>query len=242
MRLKLDGKNVVVTGGAQGIGRAIVESFLAEGANVIVADIQPKAEDLPSEIHYFQVDLTQEASISTFAENCLATVGNIDVLVNNAGITAPAPLEDLTSDSWQKVMKVNSDAVYMTSRAFYSQLKASKGNVITLASFAGKRGTLFGNNASYSTSKAAVIGFTRAMSVESAKFGVRFNAVAPGAVSTDLIKALTPEQQQKVTDLVPLSRYAEVEEVADLVTFMASSRCAYMTGEVVNLNGGLYLD
>ncbi|MGF1736244.1 SDR family NAD(P)-dependent oxidoreductase [Photobacterium satsumensis] len=242
MKLKLEGKNVVVTGGAQGIGQAIAESFLAEGATVIITDIQPRPEGLPSEVHYFQVDLTKEENILSLAENCLTAVGNVDVLVNNAGITEPAALEELTSESWQKVMKVNTDAVYMVSRAFYPQLKESQGNVVTLASFAGKRGTLFGNNASYSTSKAAVIGFTRAMSVEAAKFGVRFNAVAPGAVSTDLIKALTPEQQRKVTDLVPLERYAEVNEVADLVTFMASERCTYMTGEVVNLNGGLYLD
>ncbi len=172
----------------------------------------------------------------------LEAFGRIDVLVNNAGISEPAPIAATTPDSWRKVMAVNLDAVYLLSRAAMPALAETRGSIVSLASFAGKRGTLFGDNTSYSTSKAGVIGFTRSLAIEAARVGVRVNAVAPGPVATDLVKALTPDQLARVTGFVPLGRMAEPAEIADLILFLASPRASYITGEVVNVNGGLYMD
>ena len=246
MKLELNDKTVLVTGAARGIGLVTAAHFQAEGAHVMLADrdedgLRLALERLPG-CRSIAADLTGDRAAETVVGATLEAFGRIDVLVNNAGISEPAPIAATTPDSWRKVMAVNLDAVYLLSRAAMPALAETRGSIVSLASFAGKRGTLFGDNTSYSTSKAEIIGFTRSLAIEAARVGVRVNAVAPGPVATDLVKALTPDQLARVTGFVPLGRMAEPAEIADLILFLASPRASYITGEVVNVNGGLYMD
>ncbi|MBZ6077619.1 SDR family NAD(P)-dependent oxidoreductase [Microvirga puerhi] len=246
MLLELDGKVALITGAARGIGFETAKRFAAEGAQVMLADRDAQSlaaarESIPGSASAV-VDLTVESAAEELMQATLTAFGRLDVLVNNAGISEPAPIAQTTPDSWRRVMSINLDALYLLSRAAMPALANTKGTIVSLASFAGKRGTLFGDNTSYSTSKAGVIGFTRALAIEAARVGIRVNAVAPGPVATDLIKALSSDQLKRVTDFVPLGRMADTSEIADLILFLSSARAAYITGEVINVNGGLYMD
>ncbi len=243
--LDLRDRVALVTGAARGIGRAIAARLVAEGARTVLVDLDPGVKHAAASLSgtiAVVADLTAPGEPDRIVAHGVEACGGLDVLVNNAGVSEPAAIEQLEPESWRRVMAVNLDAAYALSRAAYPHLAERRGSIVNIASFAGKRGTLFGDNASYTTSKAGIIGLTRALAIEGASRGVRVNAVAPGPVATELMSALSDEQRDRVTSFIPLGRLAQPDEIADLVAYLAAPRAAYITGEVVNINGGLVMD
>jgi NAD(P)-dependent dehydrogenase (short-subunit alcohol dehydrogenase family) len=249
--MSLPSRVAIVTGAARGIGLAIVESLATAGVRCVIADIDgAEAESAAERLRAAgstcvaeAVDVSEEPQVVELMARVDAELGPVEILVNNAGISLPAPVEEMPIESWERVMAVNLRAAFLCAKhAFPPMKRAGWGRIVNIASFAGKRATLFGNNASYSASKAGVIGLTRALALEGAADGVTVNGVAPGIVETTLLTALTADQRQRLTGMVPLGRLAQPAEVAALVRYLVSDEAAYVTGEVVNINGGLYMD
>lgn len=251
MDLRLTDKIGLVTGAGQGIGRAIALSLSNEGATVAVNDIRPEtAERTAQEIRdhggraeAFAANVADYAEVEQMVRQIVASLGRIDILVNNAGTSAPAPIQDMTLEQWHRVMDVNLNGVFYCIKATYPlMMKQRYGRIVSIASFAGKRGTLFGDNVSYSTSKSAVMGLTVSLATEAARYGIAVNAVAPGIVETDLLEALPEEKRRRLAEYPLLKRLASVDDIARIVVFLASDATGYVTGEVIDVNGGLYLD
>jgi NAD(P)-dependent dehydrogenase (short-subunit alcohol dehydrogenase family) len=241
----------IVTGAARGIGLAIVEALAATGTRCVIADVDEDQAAAAAErvratgarCIAVTTDVSDEPQVEALMAHVGTEFGPTDVLVNNAGISLPAPVEQTPLQDWERVMAVNLRAAYLCSKhAFPGMKRTGWGRIVNIASFAGKRATLFGNNASYSASKAGVIGLTRALALEGAGHGVTVNGVAPGIVETTLLAALTTDQRERLTGMVPVGRLAQPAEIASLVRYLVSDEAAYVTGEVVNINGGLYMD
>jgi len=244
MNLNLEGKLAVVTGAARGIGAAIARGFVEEGATVLVVDMSDDVASIGSELdgESLVCDLTQSGTDKLVAATA-ERLGGASILINNAGISLPAPLPETSDDEWAAVMDVNLGVPFRLSRALWPQLSANDGAIVNLASFASKRSTLFGNNSSYVAAKHGVAGLTRAAAYEGATQGVRVNAIAPGVVDTDLIRSVhDADTRKKIKGFIPQNRFADVSEIADLVLFLASNRARHICGEVVNINGGLCMD
>tara|TARA_B100000900_G_scaffold108131_1_gene90009 strand:+ start:2376 stop:3110 length:735 start_codon:yes stop_codon:yes gene_type:complete len=244
MDLKLEGKLVVVTGAARGIGAETAKVFVQEGARVLLVDLNQEVEKLAFELggDSLVCDLTDKKAdikVSTTA----AKLGGVSVLVNNAGISKPLPFPEITDENWSEVMDVNLGIAFRLTRAMWPQLSKNKGSVVNLASFASKRSTLFGNNSSYVAAKHAISGLTRATAFEGAKQGIRVNAVAPGTVDTELIRSVhKPDARKKILKFIPQNRFADTSEIADVIAFLASPRASHICGEIVNVNGGMLMD
>ena len=242
MELMLKDKIVVVTGGASGIGKSIVDNFLSEGSIVISCDLAYKEESLKGNLLELPLTIDRQDHCVLLKEKIESQYNKLDVLVNNAGISRPSPVEDLTIEDWQKVLDVHMTAPFLLIKHLLPLLKRTKGNIINIASFAAKRSTLYGNNIAYTASKHGILGITHEMAIELAPMEIRVNAIAPGPVETEMIKAHPPERIAKIAQQIPLQRLAKPQEIASAVLFLASNVTAYITGECLNVNGGLYLD
>lgn len=243
MKLGLERKLTIVTGGAQGIGAAIAEGFAGEGAALLIVDRDSSVTTVAERLGGKAVvcDLADPIAAEQVAATA-AELGGASVLINNAGISKPAPVSDTAHDDWDAVMNVNASAGFRLIRALWPQLAANSGAVINITSFAAKRATLFGNNASYVASKHALAGLTRAAALDGALDSVRVNGIAPGVVNTDLVKLHDEATRQKIMAMIPQGRFADPAEIADLALFLASDRSRHICGEIVNINGGLYMD
>jgi len=244
MNLGLEGKLVVVTGAARGIGAAVAKGFKQEGASVLLVDSSKDVADVAESLGC--ESLVCDLSLAGATDSVAAAsekLGGAAILVNNAGISRPAPLQETTNEEWAAVMDVNLGVAFRLTRALWFQLSSHDGSIVNLASFASKRSTLFGNNSSYVVSKHGIAGLTRAAAFEGATQGVRVNAIAPGVVDTDLIRSVhDADARTKIMDLIPQARFADPSEIADLALFLASERAGHICGEVVNINGGLCMD
>ncbi|QBX99889.1 SDR family oxidoreductase [Rhodophyticola sp. CCM32] len=243
MELNLTSRLTVITGAARGIGAAAAEAFAAEAAHLLLVDRDPDVEDMAATLggNAYVGDLAEPGTAAEIA-SAAEPLGGAAILVNNAGISRPGALAEITDQDWAAVMDINVSAAFRLTRALWGQLQHHDGAVINLASFASKRSTLFGNNASYVASKHAIAGLTRAAAFEGAQTGVRVNAVAPGVVETDLVKLHDAETREKIRGFIPQNRYADPSEIADLILFLASARARHICGEVISINGGLYMD
>ena len=245
--MRLKSKTAIITGGASGFGKAIVQKFLAEGAKVVIADINEQAakslsNTLGSQTIAVQTDVSDGASVNSLKSYSVSEFGPIDIVVNNAGIThLPQPLEEVTEEEFDKVYKVNCKSVYLMSRAFIPDMKARRqGVILNIASTAGVSPRP--NLNWYNSSKGWMNTATRAMAIELASYGVRVNAVNPVAGETPLLSSFmgtdTPEMRQKFLATIPLGRFAVPGDIANAACYLCSDEASMVTGICMNVDGG----
>ncbi len=238
-------KICVVTGGARGIGKAIVDLFLSHGAKEVIA-CDVSAEDLKtfegSAIRPQQLDITDSTAVSAFAQKLEAELGRVDVLVNNAGITRDALIQNMTDQDWDAVIAVNLKGAFIMTRALAPiMMKAGSGSIVSIASVVGIDGNVGQTN--YAATKAGIIGMTKSWAKEFARKGalVRANAVAPGFINTPMIRTVPEKVIAAVKDKTVLKRLGEPEDIARAVLFFASDYSSFITGQVLRVDGGLIL-
>lgn len=245
--MTLQGKVAVVTGGSRGIGRAVASALAREGAAVTLCARNPdplkkvaaELEASGGQVLAVKADVAQAVEVDHLMEACVERFGSLSILVNNAGITRDNLLIRMRDDEWEEVLSGNLKGVFHCTRAaLRPMLKQRGGRIINLASVIGVMGNP--GQANYAAAKAGIIGLTKATAKEVASRGITVNAVAPGFIETDMTHALDPELQERIRAQIPLGRFGTPEEVADLVVFLASDRAAYITGQVIHINGGLW--
>jgi NAD(P)-dependent dehydrogenase (short-subunit alcohol dehydrogenase family) len=240
---RFDGKTGIVTGGARGIGRAIAQRLVREGARVMIADIdevaaQATATDLGDQVTPQRLDVTSEASWNTAVELAKSEWGKIDILVNNAGIAGrSAPVWEYGVDEWQQVIAIDLTGVFLGCRAVVpTMIETGYGRIVNISSVAGKEGNP--NAAPYSAAKAGVIGLTKSLAKEVATKGVIVNAITPAPIETDILKQISQAHIDYMLSRIPMGRIGQPEEVATLAAFLASDEVTFSTGAVFDLSGG----
>ncbi len=241
-------RTCLVTGASRGIGRAIATRLAAAGATVAInynasadaADtVLESVEDLGSDGMTVQADVADYQDVEAMAETVHEDLGDIDVLVNNAGINIDKKFEHLEPADWQRVLRVNLEGAFNVTSAFYGDLAAApEGRIINISSVNGERGSYGQSN--YSASKTGLVGFTRSLAAELAPQRTTVNVVAPGYTRTDMVEGMREDIKDRIKEQIPLDRFAEPREIAHTVSFLASDEARYITGEVLNVNGGLY--
>ncbi len=244
----LENKVAIITGGSRGIGEAIVIKFAESGANVAFTYVSSdeKAKALEEKLKTFGVNAKAYKSNAAIYEECEAMInevvkefGGLDICVNNAGISKDNLLLRMTPEQWDEVMTTNLKSVYnMTKQVIRPMMKARKGSIINMSSIIGMRGNA--GQSSYAASKAGIIGFTKSIAAELGSRNVRCNAIAPGFVETDMTHYLKEGDAAKsFLDKIPLGRFGQTSEIADVTLFLASDMSSYVTGQVISTCGGL---
>jgi len=243
----LKGKNVIITGGSRGIGRGIAEKFAQNGANIAFtcsklsassSELCENLEKLGVKVKAYASDASDYESALKLADDVINDFGSIDVLVNNAGITKDNLLMRMSEADFDKVMKVNMNSVFNNTKAVLSpMLKQKFGSIINLSSVVGVKGNPGQSN--YSASKAAIIGFTKSIALELGSRNIRCNAIAPGFIETEMTQALNNDQVNDWAESIPLKRTGQVDDIANTSLFLASDMSSYVTGQVINVCGGM---
>ena len=239
----LEGKTVLVTGAAGGIGRAIVKTLHSLGAVVGITDISKEALDafaseLKDRVFVFEADLTDAESIKELIKSAENQMGKIDILVNNAGITKDGLAMRMTDDQFKGVLDVNLIAPFMLMRAVMPfMMKRRYGRIINMASIVGVMGNA--GQANYCASKGGLIAMSKAVAAEMASRGVTVNCVAPGFVQTRMTDVLPDEVKAKMLSSIPLARLGQPQDIANAVAFLASEEAGYITGQTLHVNGGM---
>ncbi len=246
--MRLEGKVAVITGASRGIGRAIALEFAREGADMVV-NYRTRAEEAEKVVEEIRrmgrravavrADVSNPDQVEEMASTAFEEFGKVDVLVNNAGIIAKAPLEELTPDEWDRVISVNLNGVFYTMRSFGTRMiRQGGGSIVNIASVAGH--TPLEGGGAYSASKAGVIMLTRQAALEWGPKGIRVNAICPGPILTDMLRSeYTEEELRRRERLTPVGRLGVPEDVAKLAAFLASDDASYITGAVYDVDGGL---
>jgi NAD(P)-dependent dehydrogenase (short-subunit alcohol dehydrogenase family) len=242
-KIDLNGRIAVVTGGAQGFGRAITERFVESGAKVAIWDFdqalaEKTAKEIGNAVSAFKVDVSDLAAVEATRDATLKAFGKIDILVNNAGITGVnKTVWDIDLDDWRRVMRINLDGPFICCKAIVPAMIEKKyGRIVNIASIAGKEGNP--NAAHYSASKAGVIALTKSLGKELAGHDILVNAVTPAAAKTAIFNQMTQQHIDFMLSKIPKNRFVLVEELAAMVAWLASEDCAFSTGAVFDISGG----
>jgi 3-oxoacyl-[acyl-carrier protein] reductase len=246
---RLLNKVAIVTGGAQGIGKSIVEKLASEGANCVIVDVDLQtAQNTAKEVEekygvktlVFNVDVVNYQQVQSCVDETVTKFGKVDILVNNAGITKDNLIIRMTEEEWDKVLDVNLKGCFNFIKAVSKyMIKQKSGRIINIASVVG----LMGNpgQANYSASKGGLIALTKTVAKELASRNILVNAVAPGYIKTRMTEQLSEEQKKKLQEYIPLNRLGEPEDVANVVWFLCIEESSYITGQVISVNGGMYM-
>lgn len=247
--MSLTGKNALVTGASRGIGRAIAVELAKNGANIAISYVnnKDKADEVVNEIKGYGVkaiavkaDVSKEEEVLNMVKIVKESIGSIDILVNNAGINRDNLLMRMSTEDWDKVIDTNLKGTYLCSKALIrDMIKKKSGKIINITSVAGVAGNFGQTN--YSASKAGVIGFTKSLAKEVASRGINVNAIAPGLIETDMTLALKEDIRDSLVKNIPMGRLGTVQDIANIVIFLASEKSNYITGQVINVDGGMIM-
>jgi 3-oxoacyl-[acyl-carrier protein] reductase len=241
----LNGSIALVTGASRGIGRAIAERLVADGATVIgTATSDSGAQAISDYLQGSGEGKVLNVAVSDSMQALLTDInekyGSVDILINNAGITRDNLLMRMKDDEWQGIMDTNLTSIFKMSKAVLrGMMKKRKGRIINIGSVVGSTGNA--GQANYAAAKAGVIGFSKSMAREVASRGITVNVVSPGFIDTDMTKALTDDQKESIFKDIPANRLGDPKEIAATVGFLASDEAAYITGETIHVNGGMYM-
>ncbi|HCD36522.1 3-oxoacyl-[acyl-carrier-protein] reductase [Chlorobium phaeovibrioides] len=243
-----EGKTAVITGAARGIGQAIAWNLARGGADIVLCDIKEDwlaetAEGVKKagrKVWCFELNVTDADAVQKAFNDIADTTGRIDILVNNAGITRDGLLMRMSEEDWDAVLSVNLKGTFACTKAVSRiMMKQRSGSIVNIASIIGLMGNA--GQANYAASKGGVISFTKSVAKELASRNIRVNAVAPGFISSKMTDALSEDVRQKMLEAIPLSRFGSPDDVADVVSFLAGDHSAYITGEVINISGGMVM-
>ncbi|MGE5224078.1 MAG: 3-oxoacyl-[acyl-carrier-protein] reductase [Omnitrophica WOR_2 bacterium] len=247
--LSMEGRVAIVTGGSRGIGRTIAETLAKRGAQIVLADMQidlakTTAQEIASttgcRVTPVYVDVSNHNNAKEMVETAIAEFGHVDILVNNAGVTRDTLIMRMEESDWDLVLNVNLKGVFNCSKAVIRpMMKQRYGRIVNISSVSGLAGQVGQTN--YSASKAGIVGFTKALAREVASRQITVNAVAPGFVPTALTNDLPAELKDNFMKLIPLGRWASTQDIANAVAFLASDDASYITGQVLSVDGGMFM-
>jgi len=244
--MNFEGQTALITGAGRGIGKTIALKFALSGADTVLVDMNPEMVDVSKEIEGMnrkcltcQVDVTDLEAIYEMVNNIIEEMGEIHILVNNAGITQDNLFLRMKQKQWSKVIDVNLNGVFNVTKAVIrSMVKQRYGKIINISSVVGFSGNP--GQVNYSSTKSALVGFTKSLAREVGTRGVTVNAVAPGFIDTAMTQALNESQQEAILQQIPLGRMGDAGDIANAVAFLASKDASYITGTVLHVNGGMY--
>jgi 3-oxoacyl-[acyl-carrier protein] reductase len=246
---ELTGKVALVTGSSRGIGRACVLKLAEAGARVVInyfsqlesaREVQAQIEAAGGEALIIQADISQSDQVQAMFEQVMAHWGRLDILVNNAGITRDGLLLRMQTEDWDDVVSTNLRGLFnCTKRAAKIMLKQKSGKIVNLSSVVGQVGNE--GQANYATTKAGILGFTRSVALEMASRGISVNAVAPGYIESEMTESISEAKRAELLQKIPFQRFGSCEEVAEMVLFLSSDKCRYITGQTFNIDGGMVM-
>jgi 3-oxoacyl-[acyl-carrier protein] reductase len=249
--MDLNNKVAIITGAGRGIGRAIALELANHGADCVIADIdEANAESVALQVRSvgrraiaIKTNISIQSEVEEMIEASLAAYTKIDILINNAGVSCPLPLLDTTADEFNRQIDINLKSVFYSCKAVFPMMMNQRsGKIVNIASIAGKRGGGIMGRSAYAASKGGVIAFTKAVAREGGPYGINVNAITPGLTATDMTAQFTGEQRESIIKGIPLGRIGLPEDIAKAAVFLASNYADFITGEIMDVDGGFMMD